>query len=387
MLLTINCPQCNHLLGLDEQYVGRPVRCPACQATFTIQPPEPLLAEPVEVVPELLPAEQVTSDLVPSLPLAPRSHSLEPPAAPPLRRSLARRGPAGCVRFTVRVLDDSHDELAGTVEAETGGDGLELRVEDYPVLFAPIGTPAEQPGPNEVILSFSGRRLHLQVTKRVRGKRLAHDLVRFLRGKRGPLEPSDYRLPEALVVLGVGLLLTAAILVGIVWVVRSVRAVPRIDESAWKEFHPPGARCRLLMPGSVVTRQQPIPGLKQPMTIYAVKVNRPNSAFGFAYMAFSRQELGHVPLNDRFEGARQGMLAQVQGATFVSQRDITLNGHPGREYVMDVEKRGKMTIRIYVVDGRHFYMLMAGGDRFEPDTPDVVKFFDSFVLFDRRACA
>jgi hypothetical protein len=34
--------------------------------------------------------------------------------------------------------------------------------------------------------------------------------------------------------------------------------------------------------------------------------------------------------------------------------------------VLDYLKRGKMTVRIYLVDGRDLYMQLAGGDHFEP---------------------
>ena len=37
-------------------------------------------------------------------------------------------------------------------------------------------------------------------------------------------------------------------------------AVPRIKDSDWQEFRPAGAQCRLLMPGTPTSRQQPIPG-------------------------------------------------------------------------------------------------------------------------------
>src|SRR5262249_55738661 len=38
----------------------------------------------------------------------------------------------------------------------------------------------------------------------------------------------------------------------------------------------------------------------------------------------------------------------------------------------------------YLVNGQDMYILLAGGDRFEPDTPDVVKFFDSFQLLGQK---
>src|SRR5262249_38201423 len=156
-------------------------------------------------------------------------------------------------------------------------------------------------------------------------------------------------------------------------------ARPQVPTGIVERLHPrhrtPLGRMRI----ALATRDS----VKQPMTGYVVEVKRPNSAFFFCHFPLPREEIGRMPLNDRFEGARLGMLANTPGATFISQRDIKLDRHPGREYVLDVQKKGKMTVRIYCVDERELYMLLAGGDNFEPNTPDVVKFCDSFKLRNR----
>jgi WD40 repeat protein len=158
----------------------------------------------------------------------------------------------------------------------------------------------------------------------------------------------------------------------------------QIAESAWQEFSPPGARCKLLLPGTPQTQTQVIPGTAIQSRHHQVVLKNPNCVFGVAHFRMPPQEMGRLTLEERFEGARQGMLANTPGATFVSQREIKLDGHPGREIVMQMERRGKMTARLYVV-GPDFYILLAGGDGFEPTTPDVVKFFDSFQLVGQPA--
>jgi hypothetical protein len=37
--MTIHCPSCSRTLRLPEDLAGKTVRCPACQATFTAEPP------------------------------------------------------------------------------------------------------------------------------------------------------------------------------------------------------------------------------------------------------------------------------------------------------------------------------------------------------------
>src|SRR5215831_4300130 len=61
MLVKISCPRCQGPLMLNEDHVGRLVRCPTCKNTFTATPPQPETVEPVEEALELLDAEVVPS--------------------------------------------------------------------------------------------------------------------------------------------------------------------------------------------------------------------------------------------------------------------------------------------------------------------------------------
>src|SRR5262249_38993054 len=154
----------------------------------------------------------------------------------------------------------------------------------------------EHVGNNEVEVRIDGRRVRLEVTKRGRGQRLAHDLAGFLNEERGPLDPDHYRASRALLLTLLGVPAAALVVVGAIFLIRALTAVPRIDESAWKDFRPPEAQCRLLMPGTPTSRQQPVAGLQKPMTIYMVEVKRPNSGFGFAHLRIPEHEVGRVPL-------------------------------------------------------------------------------------------
>jgi hypothetical protein len=86
----------------------------------------------------------------------------------------------------------------------------------------------------------------------------------------------------------------AIFVVGAFFLIRALIKGPRIDESAWQEFRPPGAHCRLLMPGTRVPRQQQAPGLNQPLTMYVVE-KRPPSVFIFTHLHLPVQDLGRVP--------------------------------------------------------------------------------------------
>jgi hypothetical protein len=392
MLVKISCARCQGALMLNEDHVGRLVRCPTCKSTFTAQPPESAEVEVVEPELELIESEPAPASAENPVaiqlelePPAPRRRPVEPPLRPePSPRSpVVRRRPGRRFHFPVRVLDDSSGELEGSIDAVASNDGLELRQGRRTLLFAPVGTPATYAGNNEVEVIIDQRRVRLAVTKRVRGQRLAQDLVDFLNEERDSLNPDHYRVPRVLLVAGIGLPVAALLVVGVVLLIRLITTVPRIDESAWKEFRPPEAQCRLLMPGTPGTRQQPIPNLNQLQTIYTVQVERPRSEFMFTHLRVPRQAVGQLNLNDFVNGVRQETAKRYPGTKVLSQREIRLEGHPGREFILEAPGQGKAIFRVFLLDD-NVYMLGVEGKRFEPDTPDVVKFFDSFKLLDKQ---
>src|SRR5262249_8830403 len=155
-----------------------------------------------------------------------------------------------------------------------------------------------------------------------RSQRLAQDLVDFLNDERDPLNPDHYQVPRVVLVAGIGLPVAALLVVGVVLLIRFITTVPRIDESAWKELKPAGAQCRLLMPGTAVTKQQPAPGLNQSLMVYTVQVERPRSEFAFSHLRVPRQAVGQVNLNDFVHGFHQGVAKKYPGTKLLSQREI-----------------------------------------------------------------
>jgi phage FluMu protein Com len=409
MSTTVRCSQCQQPLLLREECIGHLVRCPSCQATFKVE------------VSGMEPEEAPTASRPPSRrPTVPSDFTRErddrppPPARPkrpprqttaddftadpddedrPARRASAaertggqRRSRRGGPHFSLgmRVLDDSDGELAGRYEADLSEDGLELMSEGKVVLFIPTDTETEPLGGEEIEVNLSRRTLRLGVARSPGSRtRVAQDVASFLNGD-GELPRRDDYTPRGSPLLMVAaalaaLLLVAGLGVGGYYLVRLMTSVTRVDESLWREFTPPGANCKVLMPGNPTTQSQNPPGLDGPLTMHAVELKRPNSAFLVGHARIALAEMGRMSLNQRFEGARQGMLSNARGASLNSQRDITLAGCPGREYVLKVKQHGQMIVRLYI-DGRDLYMLLAGGDDFTPDNPDVCKFLDSFTL-------
>jgi WD domain, G-beta repeat len=382
MSITLVCPGCQRSLRARPEFLGRNVQCPSCKMTFTAQtPPDEDPLPVLGLAPPQAPRQTNPDDFSPEPRADDQRSSPRATPGPAVSRGPEPRRSRPSLRFPVRVLEDSAGEMVGPVEAEVSRDGLRLHGTGQVLFLAPLGTPATADD-DELEIELSRRTLRLKV-RGPNGRRLAADVADFLAGQSGPLDPRDYqprRSPAVVLLTTVAtLLVTVGSAVGGYYLVRSLMAPARVADSAWKEFTPPGVKGRVLMPGTPRTQNQNQPGFDGPLRMYMVELKRPNSVFIFGHARLPAWNVGRLTLEQRFEGARQGMLSNTKGATFVSQRDIRLGEHPGREYVFDIQKKGKMVVRLYVA-GRDLYMLLVGGDGFKVDTPDVRKFLDSFRL-------
>ncbi|MBI1916658.1 MAG: hypothetical protein HYS12_18275 [Planctomycetes bacterium] len=117
MLVKISCAHCKGALILNEDHVGRLVRCPKCKNTFTAKPPEPEDAEPAQPVLDVIDLEPIPEAETTPVELqrepnpAPGPRPVALPGVAPLRRPVSRRRSAPRFHFPVRVLDDSSGEL------------------------------------------------------------------------------------------------------------------------------------------------------------------------------------------------------------------------------------------------------------------------------------
>lgn len=87
-----------------------------------------------------------------------------------------------------------------------------------------------------------------------------------------------------------------------------------------------------------------------------------------------------VPANVRLQGWRSGVL---QGRTVVRERDVTLDGVPGREMELDTSEGVRLTTRAFFRGKRLFQAVVASPkDDLAPD--DAARFLDSFKLMAGR---
>lgn len=127
------------------------------------------------------------------------------------------------------------------------------------------------------------------------------------------------------------------------------------SEPTWKDFSPPEGRFTATFPGT--PKLKPQQGMGQSVQMYILEMGwRGQFAYSVAYndLGVDAEAMGGKAVLD---GAAKGM-----GGKILSQKDIRLQGHPGKEVVLEMEESGVtlvLTNRMYVVKKR----LLSGAGR------------------------
>jgi hypothetical protein len=145
----------------------------------------------------------------------------------------------------------------------------------------------------------------------------------------------------------------------------------------WEEFAPPNGGFSILIPGKPQDSPMP-PGMQGSM----FKVVTIGYVFEAGYFEMPSAVLEQKSPEELFQAGNNGVVVTKQ-ATVVSQTDISLDGHPGKEVAYDAGVKGKAVARMYLVkngsEGR-LYVLAVNARNVSPTSPEAKKFFDSFKL-------
>ena len=156
---------------------------------------------------------------------------------------------------------------------------------------------------------------------------------------------------------------------------------PLLEAGLWKLHEKP--LYKVLLPGTVKTQVQNQAGVSMEM-LQAMPSK--DASFGVA-VSDGRMPAGRLNdgaeaiLNDACSGSAANL--EQMGAVEVSRKSITLQNYPGKQLTMKISQaKGYMIMRGYLV-GTRLYMVMVGGKGLHEKHPDVVKFFDSFVILEQ----
>jgi hypothetical protein len=143
-----------------------------------------------------------------------------------------------------------------------------------------------------------------------------------------------------------------------------------------------------LPPGKVIQLEQQLdsPAGKITVHVHGIELAGDKGAFVTMYSDFPDAVLaaGADTILDGskagfLEGSKSGMGGFAKGAKITSESKITVEGHPGREWKIDVDGKGNLTARVLLVKTRLF-ILIAGGDTGKVSDKDIQTFFESFQL-------
>ncbi len=157
--------------------------------------------------------------------------------------------------------------------------------------------------------------------------------------------------------------------------------------AAWQEFAPAGGGFRVLMPGVPAPMSAPAaaaPGLE----IKKYRARGWRQEYVIAYGDLPADTLQRITAESLFQAERDAVVQAVRGRV-VSEKDVTLAGQTGKEYqIAPGDGKGLAVERIYLArhgGGLRFYSVAAAGPGLQADSPDLLKFFDSFHLTDAGA--
>ncbi len=352
MSSAIACSRCGRRLRLPAELLGKQVMCPGCSLIF-VPREDGTLARPSRVAlsrPKRS-AGQAAKQASPSL--------AQPPAFRPKPESAAH-GP-GDSDLPFAEVDEPHQtKLASAPTAGVwSGPVPPVRRRQAIDPDLPLAEPIE-PVPESKLRSLDSVRPPARRRPRFRSR------------SRGP----DLKIP----------LIIGGSVVGLVVLGLAVFfAVKLVSGSGWQPFTSREGRFTVEMPSPVQTRQQPTPTPLGVITVYmfAAEASR-TEVYAVGYVDYPAAILA-MPHERIFDEATVNGIAGMantpgfRGGRATDQRAITIDGHPGRETVIDIPAKGTAVLRVYLVRER-LYMLMALGSRIGPASSNVKNFFDSFRL-------
>ena len=153
--------------------------------------------------------------------------------------------------------------------------------------------------------------------------------------------------------------------------------------NAWVNIAPPNAGFTLLMPGKPTEKVQPItstPGAEN--HIFALETAP--AGYVFSYVQFPEEVTDATAIAGMLDAGRDGSIAAT-GSKLKSEKQIRLNEHYGREWLLEMPGGFTAVDRSYWVK-RRFYQLLFVTSPKPNDTRETIelqqelanKFFDSF---------
>lgn len=146
----------------------------------------------------------------------------------------------------------------------------------------------------------------------------------------------------------------------------------------WYELSSAEGRFRILMPGTPTRRNRTMPSPVGDVQDTAFLLDTADRSMMVTYADFDAPHQKNASIEDIINQARDEMVRRLRG-TLRADTAITLQGHSGKEVLIDIPRQGTGYFRWYAVK-RRLYVLVMMGITATPSQADVTRFFDSFQL-------
>jgi hypothetical protein len=143
------------------------------------------------------------------------------------------------------------------------------------------------------------------------------------------------------------------------------------------EFSSAEGKFKALFPGTPKETSQNAAGMN--MKIFTVEERNGAYVVAFADLPLA-ENMPDAEIQTRLDGAKQGMVNNVNGK-LTGESQVKLDGqYPGREVKADLpDKKGQLQARVYLV-GKRLYQIMVVGTSSTVGSADTVKFLDSLKV-------
>lgn len=146
-------------------------------------------------------------------------------------------------------------------------------------------------------------------------------------------------------------------------------------QTEWLAFSPEGGRFTIMMPGTPQPQVETKDSQFGPYTTHLFFISGDGELFMAAWVDYA--PTFNFNVEAEIKANRDNFLKNAK-AKLVSEKRITLDGHPGLEFTAQAENGALITSRIYIV-GKRPYQLIAATDP-KADQAKVTKFLSSFKL-------
>ncbi|HKB05894.1 MAG TPA: hypothetical protein VKD90_27105 [Gemmataceae bacterium] len=153
------------------------------------------------------------------------------------------------------------------------------------------------------------------------------------------------------------------------------------DLPGWVEFADPNGQFKMWFPRKPAgPTKQPWPlasGDQAEVTIYTIEIG--GGLWAVAHLIVPGREPG-APADPVLDEAIGGGMPWIKGAVIKSRTNITHQGFPGRQAVLEYPGVKGSTILRVILAGNRMFWVVARGENFAADTPKVRGFFDSLKI-------